>query len=115
MALENGLPQWMNNTVHPSASFEAEIQNKINPFPHYPGPIHNIGGLYLDSTCRVPGVQPLKQIFLRPKTCVPHCLTNLCFEYGNARFPPKCECDECYACKSFTKTNCNHNSNVIHY
>lgn len=109
---EEQFPPWMMNMVRPSNSFEFEIQNKISSFPHYPGPIHSIGGLRVGKYCRVPGVQPLAQTILRPKTCIPHCLTNLCYEYGNTKFPPSCECDDTKNhCRPYTK--CNHNSNVI--
>jgi hypothetical protein len=110
---EVNLPPWMTNMVHPSNTFELEIQNKISPFPHYPGPIHSIGGLRVGSQCRVPGVQPLVQTFLRPKTCAPRCLTNFCYQYGNTRFPRSCACDDPKShCHKYT--NCNHNENVIH-
>lgn len=98
----SSIPPWMMNIVQPSDSFESEIANKIGPSPHYPGPIHNIGGLRVGSHCRIPGVQPpFVQSILRPKTCLPHCLTKHCYEYGNTRFPPSCECDEKYNCRSF--------------
>ena len=121
--IQENLPLWMINTVRPNNSFELEIQNKISPFPHYPGPIHSLGGLLipgptlgrpeLGQHCRVPGVQPLTQTILRPKTCIPHCLTTFCFDYGNTtRFPPSCECNDIKRnCRPYTK--CNHNSNVI--
>ena len=123
---------WMANIVQPSDYFESEIGNKIGPYPHYAGPVHNIGGLHIGSHCRIPGVQPFVQSILRPKTCVPHCLTQHCYEYGNTRFPPKCECDDKYDCRSYSSCKmagwskgscggncsstcgtCNHNSNVI--
>jgi hypothetical protein len=120
------VPPWMVNIVHPNDSFESEIKGKLGPYPHYPGPIHNLGGLYMGSHCRIPGVQPLAQAFLRPQTCVPNCLTKHCYEYGNTRFPPKCECGDKYDCRSYGKCHqgsnclstcggCNHNSNVINY
>ncbi|CCV01741.1 hypothetical protein IIV22_064L [Invertebrate iridescent virus 22] len=124
------IPLWMTNTVRPIDSFESEIVQKIGPNPHYPGPIHNIGGLHLKSYCRIPGVQPFVQSIIRPNVCIPHCLTNHCFEYGTTtRFPSKCECGEKYDCRTYgrcytntTSTNCpltcgtcNHNSNVINY
>lgn len=102
------MPSWMVNIVHPSDSFESEIKNKLSLYPHYPGPIHNLGGLHIGSHCRIPGVQPFVQSILRPKTCIPHCLTQHCFEYGNTRFPPSCECNDKYDCKSYGK--CYHNS-----
>lgn len=97
------IPQWMTNIVSPSDSFESEIGAKIGSYPHYPGPIRNVGGLHLGSHCRIPGVQPFVQSILRPNTCVPHCLTQHCYEYGNTRFPPKCECDDKYDCRSYEK------------
>jgi len=106
----SGLPIWMTNIIHPTMSindlnrnglFEPQILNKINHLPHYPGPIQNIGGLYIGSHCRIPGVNPLIQPILRPKTCIPHCLTRQCFEYGNTHFPPQCECDEKSDCRSY--------------
>ena len=136
------LPSWMANMVHPVDYFDSEINNKIGPQPHYPGPIHNIGGLHLGSNCRIPGVQPFVQSILRPKTRMSHCLTQHCFEYGNTRFPPNCECGDKYSCKEQCKTfnkcgyntsickmagwgssgncaptcgTCNHNSNVINH
>jgi len=123
----NILPIWMKHMLHPSnGSFEKQIFNKIDHKPHYPGPIHNIGGLYVGSHCRIPGVQPLIQPILRPKTCVPHCLTKYCFEYGNTHFPPQCGCDEKHDCRSYQRCDgksncslncgrCNHNSNVIYF
>lgn len=131
------MSRWLLNIVQPRDSFELEIANKISPSPHYPGPIHNIGGLHHQNHCRIPGFQPLVQPILRPKTCVPHCLTQHCFEYGNTRFPPTCECGDKYSCRSYDKCynsccmagwgkdscrgsncspncgTCNHNSNVI--
>lgn len=125
--------------VHPSDSFESEIVNKLGPYPHYPGPIHNLGGLHIGSHCRIPGVQPFVQSILRPQTCIPHCLTKHCYEYGNTRFPPNCECNDKYDCRSYGKCysdsscgarikaggtggncsptcgTCNHNSSVINY
>jgi hypothetical protein len=121
--MSNIIPPWMINIIHPSDSFESEIVNKIGPYPHYPGPIHNIGGLhtnwpegpingayapYTGSHCRIPGVQPFVQSILRPKTCVPHCLTQHCYEYGNTRFPPNCKCNDKYDCRSYGK--CHHYS-----
>jgi hypothetical protein len=125
---------WMKNVVCPIDSFELEIANKISPHPHYPGPIHNIGGPRLGSCCRIPGVQPLTQTILHhytsPQTSS---LTQYCFDYGNTRFPPKCNCDEKYDCNCHTRStrgrrcasqtgncsstcgSCNHNSNVIFY
>jgi hypothetical protein len=117
--------------------FESSIANKIGHMPHYPGPISNFGGLRAaaqQSWCRIPGVQPFTQTILRPNVCKPNCLTNHCFEYGNTRFPPTCECGEKYDCDcksystcvksgwsknscgsncSHTCGTCNHNSNVI--
>jgi hypothetical protein len=117
------LPYWMKNVVRPIDSFELEISNKISPYPHYPGPIHNIGGLHLGSHCRIPGVQPLTQTIFHHYKASPTCLTQYCFDYGNTRFPPKCKCDEKYDCRSqcsnqngncsLTCGSCNHNSNVI--
>jgi hypothetical protein len=136
------IPQWMMNIIHPSDSFESEIANKISYYPHYAKPVYNIGGLHVGSYCRIPGIQPFSQPILRPKTCIPHCLTNHCFEYGNTRFPPYCDCNERHDCKSYRKCNrttlesckmagwsdsscegnclptcssCNHNFNVIYY
>jgi hypothetical protein len=121
---------WMKNVVRPIDSFELEIGNKISPYPHYPGPIHNIGGLHLGSHCRIPGVQPLTQTILHHYTSpqARSSLTQYCFDYGNTRFPPKCNCDEKYDCNcqgrrcgtrtgncSSTCGSCNHNSNVIFY
>lgn len=98
------IPVWMSNIVNPSDLFESEIGNKIGPNPHYPGPIHNIGGLHVGSHCRIPGVQPFAQSILRPKTCMSHCLTQHCYEYGNTRFPPTCECNDKYDCRSHCNT-----------
>lgn len=138
------LPYWMKNVVRPLNSFEFEINHKISPYPHYPGPIHNIGGLYYGNSCRIPGVQPFLQTILQPNKCFSHQTTNFCFEYGNAKFPPKCKCNEKYYCStktcelstfgesrhdrgveltrccnngncSSTCGSCNHNSNVIFY
>lgn len=126
-------PQWVQNMS--GLGMECAINSKIGPFPHYPGPIANIGGLRLNiaegqstlPACRIPGVQPFVQTVLRPTTCKPNCLTNHCFEYGNTRFPPTCECDEKYDCRNsfggsrcssncqHTCGTCNHNSNVIYY
>lgn len=125
----NGLkntPLWLDKMVQSYDSFEYEIGNKISSLTHYPGPIRNIGGLKVETQCRIPGIQPLTQTILRPATCIPHCLTQHCFEYGNTRFPPKCECGDRYDCRSFSKCysnsncaptcgTCNHNSNVIFY
>lgn len=113
------IPIWMSNIVHPINSFELEIANKISPYPHYAGPIHNFGGLHIGSYCRIPGVQPFKQQILRPKVCIPHYLTKHCYEYGNTRFPPTCNCNEKYGCRC-SKLHCNRNcscfnSCVIHY
>lgn len=119
------IPPWMTNIVNPVDSFESEIENKLGPYPHYPGPIHNLGGLHIHlpegqvmktdfvghsigSHCRIPGIQPFVQSILRPQTCMPHCLTKHCYEYGNTRFPPNCECDDKYDCRSYGK--CNNNS-----
>jgi hypothetical protein len=134
---DSGIPTWMVNIVRPVNSFESEISNKIGPYPHYPGPIHNIGGLRTSvSHCRIPGVQPFVQSILRPTTCIPHCLTKHCFEYGNTRFAPTCGCGDKYDCRAYNKVgncqmagwtkgscdnnncsstcgSCNHNSNVI--
>lgn len=101
------IPPWMWNIIHPSNSFESEIGNKIGPNPHYPGPIHNLGGLHMGSHCRIPGVQPFVQSILRPTQSTSHCLTKHCYEYGNTRFPPTCECNEKYDCKSYNKCGCN--------
>jgi hypothetical protein len=142
--LNNGsLPQqstndkWLIAMIQPQTSFDLEIANKLSPFPHYPGPIRAIGGLYHGPNCRIPGFQPLIQPILRPKTRVPNCLTSHCYEYGNTRFPPMCECGDKYDCRSYGKCynnscvvagwnrescsgncsptcgTCNHNSNVI--
>ena len=97
----SSIPTWMANIVHPVNSFESEINNKIGVNPHYPGPIHNIGGLHLGSNCRIPGVQPFVQSIVRPTTCIPHCLTKQCFEYGNTRFPPTCGCGDKYDCRTY--------------
>lgn len=124
--IKNGpliVPPWMQNII--SDSFESEIRNKIGSLPHYPKPIHNIGGLHVNSHCRIPGVQPFTQLSIQ-KTCTPNCLTNYCFEYGNTRFPPSCECGEKYDCRTYGKCcsrsncnatcgSCNHNSNVIYH
>jgi hypothetical protein len=99
------IPPWMMNIVHPVDSFGSEIGNKLGPYPHYPGPIHNLGGLHIGSHCRIPGVQPFVQSILRPQTCMPHCLTKHCYEYGNTRFPPNCECNDKYDCRSYGKCN----------
>ncbi|AHL67547.1 hypothetical protein DH26_gp052 [Chloriridovirus anopheles1] len=114
--------------------FESSIANKIGHMPHYPGPISNFGGLRdtQQSWCRIPGVQPFTQTITTKWLKQPNCskrLTNHCFEYGNTRFPPTCECDEKYDCStcvksgwskkscgsncSHTCSTCNHNSNVI--
>lgn len=111
------LPYWMKNIIHPIDSFELEISNKISPYPHYPGPIHTIGGLHLGSHCRIPGVQPLVETIFHHYTSGYKPTSQYCFDYGNARFPPKCNCDEKYDCRfrncSLTCGSCNHNSNVI--
>lgn len=125
------IPMWMVNIVRPFDSFESEIVSKIGPYPHYPGPIHNIGGLHNGSNCRIPGIQPFVQSIIRPQVCIPHCLTKHCFEFGaTTRFPATCECNEKYDCRPFNKcyqskcsqgncpsscSGCNHNSNVINY
>lgn len=129
-SMENSeLPTWMANIVHSKYStgvFEPQILNKISHLPHYPGPIQNIGGLYIGTHCRIPGVSPLTQPIFHPSTCVPHCLSRLCFTYGNTKFPPQCECDEKPDCRSYDSCyqrgkcspncgSCNHNSNVIYY
>jgi hypothetical protein len=102
--------------VNLSDSFESEIRNKISSFPNYPGPIHNIGGLYVGSNCRIPGVQPIIQPILRPNICIPHCLTKQCYEYGNTRFPPYCECDEKTYCKAYQRCrNRNREVSVINF
>jgi hypothetical protein len=105
-----GTPATFNDLqiVQSIDSFESEIGNKIGPYPHYPGPIHNIGGLHVGSHCRIPGVQPFMQSILRPQTCIPYCLTKHCYEYGNTRFPPNCECNDKYDCRAYGK--CYHNS-----
>ena len=127
---DDTLPHWMRQMIHPpSDSFELEISRKISPYLHYPGPIHNIGGIRVGSNCRVPGVQPVTQTIVHRfgHATTPRCLARYCFDYGNARFPPKCECNQKYDCSkpvscSFTNENCpltcascNHNSNVIFY
>lgn len=110
------------------SAFESAILNKIGPNIHYPRPIYNIGCPYK----KIPGFQPLKQTFFMVNNCKEKaCLTNHCFEYGNAKFPPYCKCYQKYSCKegcssckegcsrssncSLTCGTCNHNSNVIFY
>jgi hypothetical protein len=103
--------------------FEREIKSKIGPDPHYAQPIRNIGGLRISNVCRIPGIQALAQPFivgLRGERCREQCLTNHCFEYGNVRFPPSCECGQKYSCHgkyypSFACARDNHNSNVIFF
>jgi len=140
-ALNYGIPITQSRLVRPEGShqihspmvlrtkesFETEINGKIGPYPHYPKPISILGGLYHGSNCRIPGVQPL--IFPVPKGLNQpflQSLTRHCYEYGNTRFPPQCECGERYDCRSHvvgsgcsncnkTCGTCNHNSNVIFY
>ena len=99
-------------------NFELEIANKISHFPHYPNCVKNLGGLYLNSYCRIPGIQPFKYpMFYHPTT--ENCLSSFCFEYGKTRFPTRCDCNEKYGCFKNNCINscgsCNHNSNVIYF
>ena len=57
------------------SSFDAQILDKIGPYPHYPGPIANVGGLRVFATngaqplplvgCRVPGLAPFRQTIVK--------------------------------------------------
>lgn len=102
------------------SAIEPAILNKISPNIHYPRPVYNIGCPYK----KIPGFQPLKQTFFMINNCKEPCLTDYCFDYGTARFPPYCKCYQKYSCKEGCKDNsncpltcgtCNHNSNVIFY
>jgi hypothetical protein len=117
------------------SSFDAQILDKIGPYPHYPGPIANVGGLRVFEQvpisgttngaqplslvgCRVPGLAPFRQIIVKVDGGRCPALSNHCFEYGNARFPASCSlneragCKYCNTCPS-TCGSCNHNANVI--
>lgn len=91
----NNIPLWMSNTVQLVDSFESEIIEKNGPNPHYPGPIHNIGGLHTNSHCRIPGIQPFLQPIIQTNVYIPPRITatNHCFQYGTTtHFPLKCRC-----------------------
>ena len=87
------------------SSFDAQILDKIGPYPHYPGPIANVGGLRVFEQgaqlvgCRVPGLAPFRQIIVKVDGGRCPALSNHCFEYGNARFPASCSLNERAGCK----------------